>query len=147
MFSPASSGNRSARHLAPRSSLRTSPVPVAIGAARGAKAAPDGYTMILGNLGTHGASKGLFKNLSYDPRTDFEPVMLIATAPMMLLTRKDLPVATLQDFITLAKKRRLNMGSAGVGSMSHLTLLLFAHLTGARIKHVPYRTSLRPITT
>jgi tripartite-type tricarboxylate transporter receptor subunit TctC len=110
-----------------------------IGTARVAKAAPDGRTMIMGNLGTHAVSMGLYKNLSYDPRTDFEPVMLVATAPMVLLTKKDLPVATLRDFIALAKSRRLSMGSGGVGSISHLTLLLFAHLSGTDIKHVPYR--------
>jgi tripartite-type tricarboxylate transporter receptor subunit TctC len=110
-----------------------------IGSGRVAKAAPDGYTMVMGNLGTHAASMGLYKNLSYDPRTDFEPVMLIATTPMVLLARKDLPVATLQDFIALAKQRRLSMGSAGIGSIAHLTLLLFASLTQADVQHVPYR--------
>jgi tripartite-type tricarboxylate transporter receptor subunit TctC len=110
-----------------------------IGSARVAKAAPDGYTMVMGNLGTHGASMGLYKNLSYDPRTDFEPVMLVATTPMVLLVKKDLPVATLQDFIALAKKRRLSIGSAGIGSIAHLTLLLFASLSHTDIQHVPYR--------
>jgi tripartite-type tricarboxylate transporter receptor subunit TctC len=110
-----------------------------IGSARVAKAAPDGYTMVMGNLGTHAASMGLYKNLSYDPRTDFEPVMLIATTPMVLLTRKDLPAATLQDFIALAKQRRLSMGSAGIGSIAHLTLLLFASVAHVDVQHVPYR--------
>jgi tripartite-type tricarboxylate transporter receptor subunit TctC len=110
-----------------------------IGAGRVAKAAPDGYTMVMGNLGTHAASMGLYKNLSYDPRVDFEPVMLIATTPMVLLTRKDLPVASLQEFIALAKRRKLSMGSAGIGSIAHLTLLLFASLTHTDIQHVPYR--------
>jgi tripartite-type tricarboxylate transporter receptor subunit TctC len=110
-----------------------------IGSAHAAKAAPDGYTMVMGNLGTHGASMGLYRNLSYDPRTDFEPVILVATTPMVLLVRKDLPVATLQDFIALAKKRRLSMGSAGIGSISHLALLLFTSLSHTDIQHVPYR--------
>jgi putative tricarboxylic transport membrane protein len=110
-----------------------------IGSARVAKAPPDGYTMVMGNLGTHGASMGLYKNLSYDPRTDFEPVMLVATTPMVLLVKKDLPVATLGDFIALAKKRRLSMGSAGIGSIAHLTLLLYASLSHTDIQHVPYR--------
>jgi tripartite-type tricarboxylate transporter receptor subunit TctC len=110
-----------------------------IGSARVAKAAPDGYTMVMGNLGTHAASMGLYKKPAYDPRTDFEPVMLVATTPMVLLARKDLPAATLADFIALAKQRRLSMGSAGIGSIAHLTLLLFASLTHADIQHVPYR--------
>jgi tripartite-type tricarboxylate transporter receptor subunit TctC len=110
-----------------------------IGSARVAKAAPDGYTMVMGNLGTHAASMGLYKSLSYDPRTDFEPVMLVATTPMVLLTRKDLPAATLPEFIALAKQRRLSMGSAGIGSIAHLTLLLFASVAHVDVQHVPYR--------
>jgi tripartite-type tricarboxylate transporter receptor subunit TctC len=102
-----------------------------LGSARVAKAAPDGYTMVMGNLGTHAASMGLYKKPAYDPRTDFEPVMLVATTPMVLLARKDLPAATLPDFIVLAKQRRLSMGSAGIGSIAHLMLLLFANLTHA----------------
>jgi tripartite-type tricarboxylate transporter receptor subunit TctC len=110
-----------------------------IGASRVAKAAPDGYTMVMGNLGTHAASVGLYKNLSYDPQTDFEPVILVATTPMILLVNKTLPAATLQEFVALAKRRKLSMGSAGIGSISHLTLLLFASVTHTDIQHVPYR--------
>ena len=61
-----------------------------LGSARVAKAAPDGYTLVMGNLGTHAASVGLYKNLSYDPRMDFEPVMLVASTPMVLVVRKTL---------------------------------------------------------
>ena len=112
-----------------------------IGAIRVARAAPDGYTMVMGNLGTHAASLGMYKNLSYDPRSDFEPVILVASTPMVLVTRKALPVRTLNDVIAYAKanKGSMTMGSAGVGSISHLTLLLFNHLTGADTQHVPYR--------
>jgi len=112
-----------------------------IGAAKVARAAPDGYTMVMGNLGTHAASVGIYKNLSYDPRKDFEPVILVASTPMVLVTRKTLPVKTLDDVIAWAKanKGKATMGSAGVGSISHLTLLLFNHLTGADVTQVPYR--------
>jgi tripartite-type tricarboxylate transporter receptor subunit TctC len=110
-----------------------------IGAARVAKSAPDGYTTVMGNLGTHAASVGLYKNLSYNPHTDFEPVMLVATTPMILLVNKNLPVATLPDFIALSKQRKLSMGSAGIGSISHLTYLLLASLAKTDIQHVPYR--------
>jgi tripartite-type tricarboxylate transporter receptor subunit TctC len=95
--------------------------------------------MVMGNLGTHAASLGLYKNLSYDPRTDFEPVILVATTPMVLLANKTLPAVTLPEFIALAKQRKLSMGSAGIGSISHLTLLLFASITRSDIQHVPYR--------
>jgi tripartite-type tricarboxylate transporter receptor subunit TctC len=112
-----------------------------IGATRVARADPDGYTMVMGNLGTHAASLGIYQKLSYDPRTDFEPVILVASTPMVLVTRKTLPVHNLDEAIAYAKsnKGKTTMGSAGVGSISHLTLLLFNHLTGADVTHVPYR--------
>ena len=112
-----------------------------IGATKVARATPDGYTMVMGNLGTHAASLGIYKNLAYDPRTDFEPVILVASTPMVLVTRKTLPAQNLDEVIAWAKanKGKATMGSAGVGSISHLTLLLFNHLTGADLTHVPYR--------
>jgi tripartite-type tricarboxylate transporter receptor subunit TctC len=112
-----------------------------IGATKVARATPDGYTMVMGNLGTHAASLGIYKNLAYDPRTDFEPVILVASTPMVLVTRKTLPAHNLGEVIAWAKanKGKATMGSAGVGSISHLTLLLFNHLTGADLTHVPYR--------
>jgi tripartite-type tricarboxylate transporter receptor subunit TctC len=112
-----------------------------IGAARVAKAAPDGYTLVMGNLGTHAAAVGLYKNLSYDPRVDFEPVMLVASTPMVLVVRKNLDVGTLKDFTAyaVANPGKLSFGSAGTGSISHLTYLLFTHLTKTKIQHVPYR--------
>jgi len=112
-----------------------------IGATRAARADPDGYTMVMGNLGTHAASVGMYPKLPYDPRTDFEPVILVATTPMVLVTRKTLPVHNLDETIAYAKanKGKTTMGSAGIGSISHLTLLLSNHLTGAGVVHVPYR--------
>jgi tripartite-type tricarboxylate transporter receptor subunit TctC len=112
-----------------------------IGATKAARAAPDGYTMLMGNLGTQAASVGIYSKLAYDPRTDFEPVILVASTPMVLVTRKTLPVHTLAEVVAYAKehKGKTTMGSAGVGSISHLTLLLFNHLTGADVTHVPYR--------
>ena len=112
-----------------------------IGAAKVARAAPDGYTMVMGNLGTHAASVGIYSNLAYDPRKDFEPVILVASTPMALVATKTLPAHTLADVIAYAKanKGKTTMGSAGIGSISHLTLLLFNHLTGADLVHVPYR--------
>ena len=112
-----------------------------IGAARVAKAAPDGYTMVMGNLGTHAAAVGLYKNLSYNPRVDFEPVMLVASTPMVLVVRKTLATDTLKDFTAyaVAHPRELTFGSAGTGSISHLTYLLYTSLTKTQIQHVPYR--------
>ncbi len=110
-----------------------------IGSARAAKAAPDGYTVVMGNLGTHAASVGLYPKLSYNPSSDFEPVMLVATTPMVLVTRKDLPVMTLKDVIALSKQRKITQGNAGTGSASHLTTLLYMSLTHADLQLVPYR--------
>src|SRR5215510_2181455 len=112
-----------------------------IGAARVAKAAPDGYTMVMGNLGTHAAAVGLYKNLAYDPRIDFEPVMLVASTPMALIVRKTFPAGTLKDLTAYAAAHphKLTFGSAGTGSISHLTYLLYTHLTKTEIEHVPYR--------
>ncbi len=110
-----------------------------LGAAKAAKAAPDGYTVVMGNLGTHAASVGLYKNLPYDPRSDFEPIMLVATTPMVLVTRKDLPVTTLKDVIALSRQRKITQGNAGTGSASHLTTLLYMSLTHADLQLVPYR--------
>jgi putative tricarboxylic transport membrane protein len=112
-----------------------------IGAARVAKAAPDGYTMVMGNLGTHAAAVGLYKNLSYNPRVDFEPVMLVASTPMVLVVRKTLATDTLKDFTAyaVAHPHELTFGSAGTGSISHLTYLLYTKLTKTQIQHVPYR--------
>lgn len=112
-----------------------------IGAVKVARAAPDGYTMVMGNLGTHAAAVGTYRNLPYDPRTDFEPVILVASTPMVLVARKTLPVHSLSDVIGYANAHqgKTMMGSAGIGSISHLALLLFNHLTGAGVVHVPYR--------
>jgi tripartite-type tricarboxylate transporter receptor subunit TctC len=110
-----------------------------LGSAKAARAAPDGYTLVMGNIGTHAASVGLYPKLSYDPRTDFEPIMVVATTPMVLVTKKDLPVTTLSDVIALAKQRKITQGNAGTGSASHLTTLLFVSLTHANLQLVPYR--------
>src|SRR5579883_2551629 len=98
-----------------------------IGAARVARAAPDGYTMVMGNLGTHAASLGIYKDLAYDPRRDFAPVILVASTPMVLVTRKSLALHGLDEVVAYAAANRgkTTMGSAGVGSISHLTVLLF----------------------
>jgi tripartite-type tricarboxylate transporter receptor subunit TctC len=110
-----------------------------LGSAKAAKAAPDGYTLVMGNIGTHAASMGLYKHLPYDPRTDFEPIMLIATTPMVLVVRKDLAVKTLNDVIALSRQRKITQGNAGTGSASHLTTLLYMSLTHADLQLVPYR--------
>ena len=110
---------------------------------RVSRATPDGYTIMMGNLGTHSASVGLYPNLAYDPRTDFEPVINAAGTPMLISAHKDFPANTLQEMIALirANPSRFNYGHGGVGSTSHLTCVFFHHLVGAPVQHVPFRGS------
>jgi tripartite-type tricarboxylate transporter receptor subunit TctC len=111
------------------------------GANRVAKAAPDGYTILFGTVGTHAYNPTLYKKLPYNAVTDFAPVALVAEQPMVLLTRKDFPADTLQEFIAYVKGNaaKLQYGSAGVGSTTHLGCALLNSAAGIEITHVPYR--------
>jgi tripartite-type tricarboxylate transporter receptor subunit TctC len=113
------------------------------GSARAARAAPDGYTLLVGQMGTHGAAPALYPNLPYNPVTDFEHVGQLSDTPIAVFTRKDFPAATLQEFIARLKAdgEKLNNGHAGVGSTSHVSCLLFHSLVGARSTPVAYRGS------
>jgi tripartite-type tricarboxylate transporter receptor subunit TctC len=112
-----------------------------IGGQRVAKAAPDGHTIILGTIATHTFSQLLYKKPLYDATTDFAPIMLIAEIPLVLIVRKDLPVNTLQEFVTHAKANqdKMNYGSAGIGSATHLGCALLIGAIGTHIQHVPYK--------
>lgn len=107
------------------------------------KARPDGYTIMMGNLGTHSASVGLYPNLAYDPRTDFAPIINTAGTPMLISAHKDFPANTLQEFIALLKANpsKYNYGHGGIGSTSHLTCVFFHHLIKAPVQQVPFRGS------
>src|SRR3954471_23207316 len=96
------------------------------GSLRGARATPDGYTLNLGHMGTHGAAPALYPNLGYDPEKDVEPIGLIAEQPELLTVRKDFPANNLKEFVAYAKanESKLNMGHAGVGSVSYVGCLL-----------------------
>jgi tripartite-type tricarboxylate transporter receptor subunit TctC len=112
-----------------------------IGSQRVAKAAPDGYTMLIGNSGTHAYSQSLYKRLPYNSVTEFQPVGLVSDSPRILLARKDLPVNNLQELVAYAKANqdKMQFGSAGVGSGTHLPCVLFNLTLGLNITHVPYR--------
>jgi tripartite-type tricarboxylate transporter receptor subunit TctC len=114
-----------------------------VGATRVMKAAPDGYTILMGNLGTQAASVGLYPNLAYDPRRDFEPVMNAAATPMVVAAKKDLPVKDFREFVALLKKNgaKMNYGTGGVGATSHLTCLFLSALLDVNPQHVPFRGS------
>ena len=112
-----------------------------VGTNRVAHAAPDGYTMLLGTVGTHAYNPALYKRLPYNPASDFTPVGLVAEQPMVLIVRKDFPANTLAEFIayTKANNAKLQYGSAGVGSTTHLACALLNAATGINVTHVPYR--------
>jgi tripartite-type tricarboxylate transporter receptor subunit TctC len=112
-----------------------------VGSARVAKSAPDGYTFLIGNSGTHAYSQSLYKKRPYDAAADFEPIALVSESPRILIVRKDLPVGNLQDFVayTKANQGKMQYGSAGVGSGTHLPCALLNIALGVDIVHVPYR--------
>src|SRR2546421_9759007 len=102
---------------------------------------PDGYSMLLGTVGTHAYNPALYKKLPYNPAADFAPVGLIAEQPLVLIARKDFTPNTLPEFITYAKANaaKLQYGSAGVGSTTHLACALLNAAAGIDVTHVPYR--------
>ena len=112
-----------------------------IGAARVAKAAPDGYEFVLGNVGTHAVSQTLYKKPPYNAAADFAPVVLIADLSLVLVVRKDLPVNSLAEFIAYAKANqdKMQFASGGVGSATHLGCALLNARIGVTTTHVPYR--------
>jgi tripartite-type tricarboxylate transporter receptor subunit TctC len=114
-----------------------------LGTQKVAQAKPDGYTFILGTVGTHAVNQTLYKKPLYNAATDFEPVALVAEVPLVLITKKDLPPNNLQEFIayTKANQAKMNFGSAGNGSAVHLGCLLLNATIGTDVQHVPYRGS------
>jgi tripartite-type tricarboxylate transporter receptor subunit TctC len=111
------------------------------GSARVANAPPDGYNIVLGTVGTHAQGQTLYKKPLYSATNDFAPVALLAEVPILLATRKDLPVNNLKEFIAYAKANQKTMkyGSAGAGSATHLGCVLLNYVIGVDITHVPYR--------
>jgi tripartite-type tricarboxylate transporter receptor subunit TctC len=107
---------------------------------RAKRAAPDGYTLITGHMGTHAASVALYPKLQYDPRTDFEPIGLIAGTPILILAKKDFPAKDLKEFVAYVKanEKTLNNAHAGVGSVSFTTCLLLNSLLGVKPTTIPF---------
>src|ERR1051326_2059345 len=111
------------------------------GSKRVADSAPDGYSFLIGTVGTHAQSQTLYKKPLYNSQTDFTPVGLIAQVPIALIARKDLPVKDFKEFVAYAKanKAKMQFGSAGAGSATHLGCVLLNYIIGVDITHVPYR--------
>ena len=111
------------------------------GSKRVADAAPDGYTFVMGSVGTHAQNQTLFKHPLYNSATDFTPVAFLAETPIALITRPDLPVNNFKEFIAYAKENQAKMqyGSAGAGSATHLGCVVLESALGTKMVHVPYR--------
>src|SRR5712671_1649275 len=111
------------------------------GSQRVAKSPPDGYTFLMGNTGTHAYNQSLYKKPLYSSVDDFQPVGLMTESPRILLARKDLPVNNLQEFVAYVKANHTKMqfGSAGVGSGTHLPCVLLNMALGVEVTHIPYR--------
>jgi tripartite-type tricarboxylate transporter receptor subunit TctC len=105
------------------------------------RAPADGYTLIVGSVGPMAVNKTLFKNLPYDPLVDLVPIVQIADVPNVLVVPPELPAKTFEEFIAHAKASpsRLNYGSTGVGTSSHLSSFMLGQRIGAEMQHVPYK--------
>ena len=112
-----------------------------IGVEIGARAAPDGYTLIVGHVGTHASAQVLHKNLGYDPIRDFEPISNLVNVAVVFVVHPTLPAATLKEFIAYSQAQggKVNFGSPGAGTSGHLTGELFNLVTKARMTHIPYK--------
>lgn len=115
-----------------------------IGSNSVAKAAPDGHTLLMATSSPMAINATLYKNLPFDPTSDFVPVAMVAQSPFVLIVKPSLPVKTVQEFIAYAKERpgQLSFGSGGPGSPHHLFAELFASMTGTKMTHVTYRGSV-----
>jgi tripartite-type tricarboxylate transporter receptor subunit TctC len=112
-----------------------------LGAELAAKAAPDGYTLFLGGVGSHAINPNLHERLPYDPIKDFAPIVLLASAPLILVVHPSVPADSIREFIALARSKpgQLNYASNGNGSSSHLAAVMFDVMAGASMVHVPYK--------
>jgi tripartite-type tricarboxylate transporter receptor subunit TctC len=119
-----------------------------IGAALVARAAPDGYTLLVATLGPTVTNKFEYKHLDFDPEQAFAPVVLLAQAPLFIVGTPKLPYTNLKELIAYAKQNpgKLNAGTVGIGSQAHITLELINKLAGISIVHVPYRVFPQALT-
>jgi tripartite-type tricarboxylate transporter receptor subunit TctC len=115
---------------------------------RAKRSPPDGYTVVMGHMGTHGAAVALNPHLAYDPMRDFEPIGLVTNMPVLILARKRLDANTLVEFIELMRSRgeSLNMAHAGVGSVSYATCLLLNSIVGTRPRMTAFQGTAPAMT-
>ncbi|MFO1395982.1 MAG: tripartite tricarboxylate transporter substrate binding protein [Burkholderiales bacterium] len=113
-----------------------------------AKAAPDGYTLIMGNAGSHGINAAVYSKLPYDIQRDFAPVSQVAVAPNVMVINPDVPAKTVAEFIAYAKSQpgKLSYASGGNGSSAHMSMELFKSMAGIDLQHIPYKGSSPALT-
>jgi len=114
-----------------------------IGAESAAKSNPDGYTLFLGTSATNGTNPSTIANIRYKPASDFAPIALLASAPLLIIIHPTVPVNNLSEFIAYAKANpnRINYATTGTGGSIHLTTEQFSIMTGVKMNHVPYKGS------
>ena len=151
-FSPGGGSDTGARMLAQKLSEKWGqPVVVEnkagaagmVGAEYASKAKPDGYTLLVGNIGTQSINGSLYKKMSYDPVNGFAPVSLIAELPLVMLVHPSVPAKTPQELIAHVKSQpgKVSYSSSGAGSSLHLAAELFQYQSGTELLHVPYKGS------
>jgi tripartite-type tricarboxylate transporter receptor subunit TctC len=119
-----------------------------VGTRQVAKAAPDGYTLLLAYTSTMATGPHMFPNVGYDPRKDFAPIGLIASAPALLLLHPSMTVRNVAELIALMKSSSapFQVGTPGVSTVNHLAAVLFAQQAGVKLQHIPYKGS-QPLIT
>jgi tripartite-type tricarboxylate transporter receptor subunit TctC len=119
-----------------------------IGADVVAKAAPDGYTLLMGTVGTNAINAALYPKLPHDPTRDFTPIALVASAPVALVMHPEVPARSVRELVDRARQKpgELMFGSAGSGTPGHLTGEMFATAAGVKLRHVAYKGSAPAVT-
>jgi tripartite-type tricarboxylate transporter receptor subunit TctC len=120
-----------------------------VGTAYVAKAAPDGYTLLLGTLSGNVLNQFIYGTLPYDPELDFQPISLLVHLPNLLVVSQQVPAQSVPELIAYLKANdgKLNYGSSGIGTSSHLSVVMFALATGTHMTHVPFRSTTDEITS
>jgi tripartite-type tricarboxylate transporter receptor subunit TctC len=113
-----------------------------------AKSAPDGYTVMMGTIGTHAINYSLYSKLPYHPQRDFTPIALVGDSPNILVVNPYVPAKSIKELIALAKARpgQLNYGSSGAGTSVHLSAELFSSMAGVKMVHVPFKGATEALT-
>jgi tripartite-type tricarboxylate transporter receptor subunit TctC len=120
-----------------------------VGTAYVSKAAPDGYTLLLGTLSGNVLNQFIYGTLPYDPEHDFQPISLLVHLPNLLVVSQQVPAQSVPELIAYLKANdgKLNYGSSGIGTSSHLSVVMFALATGTHMTHVPFRSTTDEITS